>query len=95
MASPGQYIGITSVLICYSVALFYLVPSLNPEILEPSLSSKFSYFMIVYGLGIASTYFSRIFYVSDVSFRYELVAGLAITIVLFGGVGAPVLRLAQ
>jgi len=84
-------LGILCVLICYCSALYFLVPSFNPEILNPSFSNLAKYSAITYGLGTFSTYFSRIFYVSNVSFKYELIMGVFVTFGLFTFIGPPVL----
>ena len=90
----SSHIGILAVLICYLVALFYLVPTFNPGIVEPGLSNLAKHFAITYGLGTACTYFSRIFYDFEISIRFELVAGLFVTTALFVVIGPMVLKTA-
>ena len=82
--------GLLSVLICYVGALYFLVPTFNPDIIKPGFANLATYASITYGLGTFSAYFSRMFYVFDVSFKFELIAGIGVVMAYFVLVGPPV-----
>ncbi len=88
----AKHAGIAGVLFVYFMAIFYLAPVFAPTILEPTFASKATYFAITYGTATFSSYFSRLFYVADVSFRFELLAGLAVAFVFFVIIGQPQLK---
>lgn len=92
---PIRHAIIASLLFFYFMAMFYLVPSFAPAMLEPSIANQVKYFVITYGLATFCTYFSRAFYVTDISFRFELVAGLVVALVFFVVIGPPQLQLRQ
>jgi len=88
-----RHIGITVLLFVYFAAVFYLVPIFALGLLEPGLGNKAAHFAITYAMATFSTYFSRLFYVTDVSFRFELAAGLVVAFVFFVLIGQPRLKL--
>lgn len=84
-----KHVGLSCVLICYITALYFLVPTFNPQILVPGIGNLTKYAAITYVMGVCCAYFSRIFYVSDVSFRFELTAGLIVVVACFLIIGQP------
>jgi hypothetical protein len=89
MKVSASHIGIFCVLTCYLAALYYLVPTFNPELVQPGWSNTVKHFMIAYGLGICCTYISRIFYNFEISIKFEALAGLLVMAALFTLVGSP------
>ncbi|MGI9364524.1 MAG: hypothetical protein ACR2O8_05030 [Rhizobiaceae bacterium] len=85
----ARHFGVLSVLICYCTALYFLVPTFNPDIVLPGLSNFLTHFTITYLLGACCSWFTRVFYVSSVGFRFELISGLVVTPLLFLLIGAP------
>jgi len=84
-----KHIGVFCVLTCYISALYFLVPTFNPSILQPGFDNLLTYAAITYVMGTCSAYFSRIFYVFDVGFRFELIAGLFVVAACFLVIGQP------
>ena len=84
-----RHVGVFAVLTCYTGALYFLVPTFNPDILQPGIGNMTTYAAITYVMGACSAYFSRIFYVSNVSFRFELIAGLVVVAACFVFIGPP------
>jgi hypothetical protein len=87
-----RHVGITILLFVYFAAVFYLVPIFALGLLEPGIGNKATHFAITYAIATFSTYFTRLFYVTDVSFRFELAAGLAVAFVFFVLIGQPRLK---
>lgn len=87
-----RHAGIAILLVVYFAAVFYLVPIFSLGLLEPGVGNKATHFVITYAIATFSTYFSRVFYVTDVSFRFELAAGLAVAFVFFVLIGQPRLK---
>lgn len=85
----AKHIGVLSVLICYCTALYFLVPTFNPDIVLPGLPNFLTHFTITYLLGASCSWFTRIFYVSSVSFKFELINGLVVTALLFLLISTP------
>ncbi|MEP1207008.1 MAG: hypothetical protein ABJM29_10130 [Rhizobiaceae bacterium] len=88
-AFGARHVGVFAVLSCYTAALYFLVPTFNPDILQPGIGNLASYATITYVMGACSAYFSRIFYVSNVGFRFELIAGLVVVVACFLLIGPP------
>lgn len=87
-----RHVGITILLIVYFAAVFYMLPIFSPGVLDPGIGNKATYFAATFALATFCTFFSRLFYVTDVSFRFELVAGLAVAFVFFVLIGQPRLK---
>jgi hypothetical protein len=88
----GKHVGIACLLFVYFAAIFYMAPIFAPTILEPTLANTATYFAVTYGFATFCTFFCRLFYVTDVSFKFELLAGLAVAFVFFVLIGQPRLR---
>ena len=88
-ALGARHVGVFAVLSCYTAALYFLVPTFNPDILKPGFGNLASHAAITYVMGACSAYFSRIFYVSNVGFRFELIAGLIVVAACFMFIGSP------
>ena len=88
----GKHLGIALLLLVYFAAIFYMVPIFAPGLLEPAAGNIAIYFAVTYGAATCCTFFSRLFYVSDVSFRFELLAGFAVAFLFFVLIGQPRLK---
>ena len=85
----GKHFGIVLLLLIYFAAIFYIVPIFAPGLLEPAAENTAIYFAVTYVTATSCTFVSRLFYVSDVSFRFELAAGLAVAFLFFVLIGQP------
>jgi len=89
---PGKHFLIVFILIVYFAAIFYIAPIFKPELLEPAAGNTALYFAITYVTATFCTFFSRLFYVTDVSIGFDMAAGLAVAFLFFVLIGQPRLK---